>query len=89
MHRTDGAGKQLWQAAYGNRSTHLSNAGEYIIATRDGGYAVYIDSKEWGNPALGGSFALLRLMPDSPDSVDSISFQPDLQVIIPPSSSVG
>ena len=43
----------------------LSNAGEYIIATRDGGYAVYVDSKEWGNPALGGSFALLRLTPDA------------------------
>jgi hypothetical protein len=65
VHRTDGAGKQLWQVAYGNRSTHLSNAGEYIIATRDGGYAVYIDSKEWGNPSLGGSFAVLRLMPDT------------------------
>jgi hypothetical protein len=48
VHRTDSAGEPLWQAAYGNRSSHLSNAGEYIIATRDGGYAVYIDSKEWG-----------------------------------------
>ena len=68
VHRTDSAGKQMWQAAYGNRSTHLSNAGEYVIATRDGGYAVYVDSKEWGNPALGGSFGLLRLMPDTPET---------------------
>jgi hypothetical protein len=68
VHRTDSGGEQLWQAAYGNRSTHLSNAGEYIIATRDGGYAVYVDSKEWGNPALGGSFGLLRLMPDGSDT---------------------
>jgi len=65
VQRTDSCGKPLWEAAYGNRSTHLSNAGEYIIATRDGGYAVYVDSKEWGNPQLGGSFALLRLMPDA------------------------
>jgi len=65
VQRTDSAGEPLWQTTYGNRSTHLSNAGEYIISTRDGGYAVYIDSKEWGNPGLGGSFALLRLMPDT------------------------
>lgn len=65
VHRTDSAGQPLWQTAYGNRSTFLSNAGEYIIATRDGGYAVYVDSKGWGNPALGGSFGFLRLMPDA------------------------
>jgi hypothetical protein len=65
VHRTDSKGEPLWEAAYGNRSTHLSNAGEYIISTSDGGYAVYVDSKEWGNPGLGGSFSILRLEPDS------------------------
>ena len=49
----------------GNQSTHLSNAGEFVLATADGGYAAFVDSKGWGDPGLGGSFALLRLGPDA------------------------
>jgi hypothetical protein len=69
VHRTDSQGEPVWESVYGNRTKGLSNAGEYIIATRDGGYAVYVDSKEWGNPALGGSFAVVRLQPESSEVI--------------------
>ena len=41
-----------------------NNAGEYIIATKDGGYAVYVDSQTYGPQGNGGNFAVMKLAPD-------------------------
>lgn len=65
VHRTDGQGRQLWQKDYTSNADLKSNAGEYIVATKDGGYAIYIDSKgEYGPGATGGNFAVMRLAKD-------------------------
>ena len=40
LYRTDPNGEPVWDAAYGDQSTHLSNAGEFVVATSDGGYAM-------------------------------------------------
>ena len=65
VHRTDGGGNQLWQKDYTSNLDLKSNAGEYIVATRDGGYAIYIDSKgEFGPGETGGNFAVMRLAKD-------------------------
>lgn len=64
LHGTDGQGKQLWQANYTDNSQLKQNAGEYIVATKDGGFAIYIDSQTWGSPATGGNFAIMKLASD-------------------------
>merc|ERR1711920_510203 len=40
LHRTDGDGNLMWQKAYTNQSTG-NNAGEFVVTTVDGGYAMY------------------------------------------------
>lgn len=63
--RVDGRGDKLYEQTYTDDVDLKSNAGEYIIATRDGGYALYIDSKgTYGPGSTGGNFALMRLGPD-------------------------
>ena len=57
-HRTNGAGEQLWEHLYTNTSGG-NNAGEFIIARREGGYATYVDSQTWGSGDTGGNFGLL------------------------------
>ena len=42
-HRVDAAGATVWRAMYTNTSGN-SNAGEYILARREGGYATLVDS---------------------------------------------
>ena len=69
VHRTDSEGKALWQRNYSSNrrsvfGTYRNNAGEYIVATREGGYAVYVDSQSCGNQVTGGNFALMLLGPD-------------------------
>lgn len=62
VHRTDTQGFPMWQKTYTNR--HKDDAGEYIITTRSGDYAVYIDSQTWGSPSTGGNFAVMLLDSD-------------------------
>lgn len=61
VHRTDPQGNQLWEKLYTTNKDLQNNAGEYIVATRDGGLAVYVDSQTYGSGATGGNFAILRL----------------------------
>jgi hypothetical protein len=63
VHRTDAQGFQVWQKTYTDR--RKDDAGEYIITTRSGDYAVYIDSQTWGSPSTGGNFAIMLLEADT------------------------
>merc|ERR1712091_750317 len=42
----------------------VNDAGEFVLAARDGGYAVFVDSGTLGAPGTGGNFGLVRLGPD-------------------------
>ena len=64
LHRTDVNGNEYWQKCYTNQTQNLNNAGEYVVTTQDGGYAMYIDSNTWGNPGTGGNFGLMTLYSD-------------------------
>ena len=59
--RVTEAGTIRWQASYG--SPHANNAAEFVLPTRDGGFAVFADSDEHG-PGEGASFALYKLAGD-------------------------
>jgi len=61
VERTDSSGAQVWQTNYTDNSQKMNNAGEYIIAMRDGRYAVYVDSQSWGPDFTGGNFAIMVL----------------------------
>lgn len=68
--RTDENGNNLWSGNL-TEAEHFNlqhDAGEYIVATRDGRYAVYVDSQTWGPKSTGGNFALMMLDKDSPAS---------------------
>ncbi len=64
VHRTDPDGNQLWDTDYTTNDALQNNAGEYILALRDGGYAVYVDSQTWGSSSTGGNFAIMKLAGD-------------------------
>ena len=64
LHRTDINGNEDWQKCYTNQTQNLNNAGEYVITTNDGGYAMYIDTNTWGTADTGGNFGLMLLYPD-------------------------
>ena len=42
-----------------------NNAGEYVLATPDGGAIVVIDSQSFGPPHTGGNFALMKIKPEA------------------------
>ncbi len=63
LHRTDEDGNVDWQKAYTNQ-TGPNNAGEFVVTTKDYGYAMYIDSNTWGPPDTGGNFGLMVLNAD-------------------------
>ena len=65
VHRTDARGVQVWQKAYTDNSKLKDNAGEYIVTTRSGEYAVYVDSQTYGSPSTGGNFAIMLLGADT------------------------
>ena len=64
--RVTEAGTVLWQESYG--SPHANNAAEFVLPTRDGGFAVFADSDEHG-PGW-SNFALYKLAgdPAAPDA---------------------
>eukprot|EP01052_Picozoa_sp_SAG31_P017816 SAG31_NODE_1235_length_9198_cov_5.065282_6_plen_446_part_00 len=64
VHRTDTNGWQQWQQTYSDNSKLKNDAGEYIITTSTGQYAVYVDSQTWGSPSTGGNFAIIMLEAD-------------------------
>lgn len=64
MHRTDAAGGEAWQRLYSSNAEMQDDAGEYVLTTASGGYAVLIDSQTWGPQGTGGNFGLMLLDPD-------------------------
>ena len=64
--RVTEAGTMQWQHGYG--SPHANNAAEFVLPTRDGGFAVFADSDEHG-PGW-SNFALYKLTgdPAAPDA---------------------
>ena len=58
-----GTGAVRWQATYG--SPHANNAAEFVLPTRDGGFAVIADSDEHGVGER-ANFALYKLAGDPP-----------------------
>jgi hypothetical protein len=38
--------------------------GEYIVSTREGEYAIFVDSQTWGPASTGGNFGLIKLAKD-------------------------
>ncbi len=60
--RVTEAGTVQWQESYG--SPHANNAAEFVLPTRDGGFAVFADSDEHG-PGW-ANFALYKLAGDPP-----------------------
>ena len=61
--RVTEAGAIQWQASYGSRFTN--NAAEFVLPTRDGGYAVFADSDEHG-PGEEANIAIYKLAGDPP-----------------------
>ena len=61
--RTDQNGNKLWAGNF-SEPEHLklqNDAGEYVVATRSGKIAVYVDAQSWGPSSTGGNFALMML----------------------------
>ena len=52
-----------WQAELTRpqQSKLQNNAGEYIVSTRSGDFALYLDSQSWGSTSTGGNFGLMLL----------------------------
>jgi hypothetical protein len=61
--RVTEAGTVQWQASYG--SPHANNAAEFVLPTRDGGFAVFADSDEHG-AGEGANIAIYKLAGDPP-----------------------
>lgn len=61
--RVTETGEIQWQASYG--SAYTNNAAEFVLPTRDGGYAVFADSDEHGF-GEGANMALYKLAGDPP-----------------------
>ncbi len=62
--RVTETGTIQWQASYG--SPHTNNAAEFVLPTRDGGYAVFADSDEHG-AGEGANIAIYKLAGDPGD----------------------
>ena len=67
VHRTDSEGKALWQRNYSSNrrsvfGTYRNNAGEYIVATREG-VMLSTSTPSCGNQVTGGNFALMLPTP--------------------------
>jgi hypothetical protein len=60
--RVTETGAVQWQHSYG--SVHANNAAEFVLPTRDGGFAVFADSDEHGRGW--SNFALYKLAGDPP-----------------------
>lgn len=68
--RTDASGALLYQQNMTDNTELKSNAGEFIVARRRGGYAIYVDSKgTYGPSSTGGNFALMALTSDTAQRV--------------------
>ena len=65
VHRADARGQPLWQRCYTNNTGPVAslrdNAGEFVVAARDGGLGLYVDAQALGPPGTGGNFGLMRL----------------------------
>ena len=56
----------MWKTIYtgdGPGTTQGRNGtGEYIVTDRaGGGYALFMDTQNWGDPSTGGNFAIMHL----------------------------
>ena len=54
-------GSLLWDGNLTDRAKLQNNAGEFVVATQDGGMAVYVDAQSWGSQVTGGNFGLMKL----------------------------
>lgn len=61
-HRVDENANVLWSKTYTTNENLQNNAGEFVIALREGAIALYIDAQTWGSPSTGGNFAIMRLV---------------------------
>ena len=57
------SGQVRWAGNLTDRARLQNNAGEHVVATRDGAAAVYVDAQSWGAPSTGGNFGLMKLAP--------------------------
>ena len=65
VHRTDTDGTKLWETTYTSNAKLQNNAGEYVVVTRTGELAVYVDSQSFGPSDTGGNFALMLIDADT------------------------
>lgn len=70
VHRTDSEGNEVWDTTYTSNKgpAYKNNAGEYIVTTKAGKYAVYVDSQSYGSDETGGNFAIILLASDASDT---------------------
>jgi len=61
--KADAKGNTEWQHLYTTNEHGVGNAAEDIFTTRDGGYALALDSS-FGKQGTGGNFGLMRTDPD-------------------------
>ena len=65
VYRADALGRPLWTANVTDAAERcINDAGEHIVAGRDGSYAVYVDSGTLGKLGTGGNFGLVVLNPE-------------------------
>jgi len=65
VQRVDRRGAKLWKKVYtGGRGRN--GTGEFVVTDRvRGGYAVYMDTQDWGDGSTGGNFAIMHLDSDT------------------------
>jgi hypothetical protein len=79
-HRTDSEGEELWDTTYTTNKNLQNNAGEYIVTTKEGGYAIYTDSQTYGSGSTGGNFAIIMVAKDDYDGAPTKKPQEEQEV---------
>ena len=63
--RVDARGAPLWKRIYTGPGGK-NGTGEFVVTDRaSGGYAVYMDTQNWGDGSTGGNFAIMHLEGDA------------------------
>lgn len=64
VQRVDRRGISLWKKVYTGENSR-NGTGEYVVTDRvRGGYAIYMDTQDWGDSGTGGNFAIMHLDQD-------------------------
>lgn len=84
VHRTDATGTVMWEHDYTDNSQHPGpgvrrgqSAGEYIVASKNGGYALLLDTAQWGSSETGGNFGVMMLEPTNRSLVGGMRVNSD------------